>query len=164
MEIIRGMALEGYEPLSYDTGDFEHPGHDYQAYNEVFYQRLREELDRRGINYEGADLSNPYDTETFQKMIEEGTKQAEANQMPVLKDMGNHSYVITSEDYRSIFNLMKAQLDQTGRNYSYDDIEELAKQYIDRIYGLDNIRNQSEFENIVLKQMREFNNEKRSEK
>lgn len=57
------MKLDGYKPdISYPN-DYEHPKEVYSnSFNEEFYRRLIEELKRRGIDYEGADLSNPYDT------------------------------------------------------------------------------------------------------
>lgn len=71
LEVLRTMKLDGYAPdISYPN-DYEHPKEVYNdSFNEEFYRRLKEELNNRGIDYEGADLSNPYDTSIREKAHE----------------------------------------------------------------------------------------------
>lgn len=75
-EIIRAMSWESYSPLVTFI-DFDHIVEDYAAYNEAFHERLIAELNRRGIEYDGADLSNPYDFNSYKKMIEDSLNPSE---------------------------------------------------------------------------------------
>ena len=62
-EVLHEMYLEGKQPFTSFDGDFEHVQEHYSdAFNAEFVRRLIAKLKERGIDYEGADLSNPYDT------------------------------------------------------------------------------------------------------
>lgn len=62
-EVLHDMYLEGKQPFTSFDGDYEHVQEHYSdAFNAEFVRRLIAKLRERGIDYEGADLSNPYDT------------------------------------------------------------------------------------------------------
>jgi hypothetical protein len=62
-EVLSEMSFEGYKPRASLQNDLEHIKDNYdKGFNDEFRRRLISKLEKLGIEYEGADLSNPRDT------------------------------------------------------------------------------------------------------
>ena len=141
-EVIQNMTMEGYQPRAYNFRD-ERYDEDYTEFNEIVKKRLAMALREKGIEYSESDLTSPFGNSEENKE----KKTLEKQESETMKK--EEKFCISEKYYSFLFDMVKNEYENNGEEYIYEDILDGVKKYIDNRYGLENIDNMDEFEEII---------------